>query len=209
MLPAFSHCLPFLSNCIHLEDFGYLQLHWRLPSLLSRCLSWAPHVYIHSFNKSLLCSYYMPGAEDRKTDNSRPRRSPASLLTQSTHTSSSLHVQCIRTSACWLFSSWPVFLSPDLICSPVSTTCRLSPQPSSLCPHYLCVSSGLTPLTWTLQWAPGWPPYSRLMSVYCLWSLIRRSHIRRNSCVITVCCSETQQRCLLGAGCHQTNRLYF
>ena len=74
----------------------------------------------------------MPGAKESKSDNSRPRRSPASLLTESTHTSSSLYVQCIRTSACWLFSSWPVFLTPDLICSPVSTPWRPSPSLSSL-----------------------------------------------------------------------------
>ena len=101
---------------------------------------------------------------------------------------------------------------PDQSSFPLISSALLCPLPGvphPLCPHYLCVSSGLTPLTWTLQWAPDWPRCSRLMSVYCLWSLIRHPHIRRNSCVIIVCCLETQQRCLLGAGCHQTNRLYF
>lgn len=42
----------------------------------------------------------MPGAEDGKADNSRPRRSPASLLTESTHMFSSLHVPCTQTSSC-------------------------------------------------------------------------------------------------------------
>ena len=53
-----------------------------------------------SFNKNFLGSYYMPGAEDGKADNSRPRRSPASLLTESTHMFSSLHVPCTQTSSC-------------------------------------------------------------------------------------------------------------
>lgn len=62
----------------------------------------------------------MPGAEDGKADNLCPRRSPASLLTESTHMFSSLHVPCTQAFSCYVCShtdqSFFPLVSSALLC---------------------------------------------------------------------------------------------
>lgn len=101
ILPAFvfSYSLLFPEQSHLPPRFQLSPLNWWLPNLLSRCLPWAPpFIFIHSFSEHLLGSYYMPGAEDSKTDNSCPRRSPASSPSPLT-CSQGLHIQLTQISS--------------------------------------------------------------------------------------------------------------
>lgn len=145
ILPAFvfSYSLLFPEQSHLPPGFQLSPLNWWLPNLLSRCLPRAPpFIFIHSFSEHLLGSYYMPGAEDSKTDNSCPRRSPTSSPSPLT-CSQGLHIQPTQiSSSCCVccHTDQSVILSPDLICPPPASAPRcfsslaflsLSPLPVS------------------------------------------------------------------------------